>query len=67
MEPQIYEAGMEDDACSRVWLVKPDPSVTYVLFSPLGLALEFGSGFDIPFVSTNFGLDLTSLWIWVWT
>jgi hypothetical protein len=60
MEPQIDEAQMENDVCSRVWLVKPDPSVTYVLFSPLGLALGFGSGLDIPFVCTNFRIGFGS-------
>jgi hypothetical protein len=49
MEPQIDEAGMEDDTCSRVWLVKPDPSVRPMFFFLLWDWL------------LDLGLDLTSL------
>jgi hypothetical protein len=34
MEPQNDEAGLQDGAYSRIWLVKPDPSVN-LLESPI--------------------------------
>jgi hypothetical protein len=42
-----------------------DDLLSHVLFSPLGLALGFGSGLDIPFVSTNPVLCYQIFYVWV--